>query len=715
MALIRMVTQVLPRVLPPALPLLKKGLQAASPRTLRPFSTRVDSSPLSTSLSYKLETYVKGEAPIPEPLKEILSHLVINAMSQGSISPVVSEMIARAGNSLGVRTNMGEGGDHSGQHRIVQWSPGGFGFTLEAVLQAVEAEFKDAQGAKPGEGGQLSLLAFLNETIGNLRQIRLPKPESIVKDYATLSEEEKGPAYIEALRERYVYQPAPHHDSYSVEDRTLKRHDLRSVHPKLITGSKTNADYNTGMKATADTKTGARFFRIDGKEGSTGAAKATSVSNTGNSAALGVALAHQALVENGLRDSVKIGFSGGIQTAKDIIRYTLLGGDDAGLATSVLISLGCVMVRQCHSKKCPVGLATTSPEYMAKLKGTQEDVRRFLIYLSQSIYLELENMGLKRLEDIRGRTDLFEATEKIKKQFGILIRKPTNVFPGLSPKAMEVSAEKDKEALYFYRTQIQKNPERVPKIALEISTAHMSVGGRIASTLIRHPEEYPHPLYVRFSGPQGRPGYAGESFGLFLPPNAHFMMEGDANNFVGKLLSGGTIIVDGNISNGLLYQAKAGWVLARKADERAGIRNGGASAIITEAGDNAFGYSTDGFGWILGYFGINPSSGQHAGHILYSKSLWKERAEKGEITPRVKSQFREIAAEEAPNLLKLLGYYNKLIPGEPMATDLLAGGTDAIRATYGVVDPFKEPIQLDSKWQKGPKWENRFDALIHHF
>ncbi len=547
-----------------------------------------------------------------EQRTSLVRRFVSSAMSLGSISPEAHETITLAMNQLGGRSNTGEGGEDPvvynsepntphgflpRNNKIKQVASGRFGVTAEYLAQAEELEIKIAQGSKPGEGGQLPGYK-VSELIARLRHAQ------------------PGISLI---------SPPPHHDIYSIEDLAQLIYDLKRINPRAAVGVKLVSQLGVGTVAAGVAKAYADYIHIAGHSGGTGASPLSSIKHTGNPWELGLAEAQQVLRHNGLRGRVRLRVDGGITTARDVLVAALLGADEFSFGTAVLVALGCDMARQCHLNTCPTGIATQRPELRAKFRGKPENVVRFFLNLAEDLQRLLANLGLPSLESAIGRTDLLHQIRWNKK----LDLKPLLSSLGDGP--------------LHWEGQLNMRPEEHPPIddawlkpALtaaraeapfeyqgEVRNEDRSLGARLAGELALLRRERPElkpDLEFRLHGT------AGQSFGAFATSGMTLILEGQANDYVGKGLSGGELILrprgrlalagdsQAILGNVALYGATGGSLFAAgSAGGRFAIRNSGATAVVEGVGEHGCEYMTGGVIVILGTIGRNFAAGMTGG------------------------------------------------------------------------------------------------------
>ena len=542
-----------------------------------------------------------------EPVENILKRFVTGAMSFGAISQEAHEAMAVAMNRLHGRSNTGEGGEDSARFgtemrsAIKQVASGRFGVTTEYLVNSDEIQIKVAQGAKPGEGGQLP--GFKVDRI-------IARTRHSIPGISLIS-------------------PPPHHDIYSIEDLAQLIFDLKNVNPKAKISVKLVAESGVGTIAAGVAKAKADLIVISGAEGGTGASPASSIRYAGISPELGLSETQQTLVLNGLRGQVVLQVDGQLKTGRDIVLMAMLGAEEYGFATAALIVLGCVMMRKCNQNTCPVGVATQNPELRRRFTGLSEYLVNYFTFLAREVREYLAEIGVEKMDDIIGRTDL-------------IIRKPDD---GIRKHQLinfdKVLARVDNEAALRHVTDQQHGIEHVKdvemlhaaadavneqkEVSLEYTIANTDracgamLSGAIAAKYGAKglPE---HTLNVKFKGS------AGQSFGAFLVPGVNFKLEGEANDYLGKGLSGGRIAVLPPVrsnfeaekntiaGNTLLYGATGGEVYINgRAGERFAVRNSGATAVVEGVGDHCCEYMTGGRVVVLGQTGRNFAAGMSGG------------------------------------------------------------------------------------------------------
>ena len=544
-----------------------------------------------------------------ESVDSIIRHFVGGAMSLGSLSPEAHETIALALNGLGTMSNSGEGGEDPerfGTDRnsaIKQVASGRFGVTIEYLASAKDLQIKLAQGAKPGEGGQLPGHK-VNDLVARLRHA---KPGTT------------------------LISPPPHHDIYSIEDLAQLIYDLKCANPDARVSVKLVSEAGVGTIAAGVAKAHADVVVISGFDGGTGAAPLTSMKHAGLPWEPGLAEAHQTLVKNNLRHRVKLQVDGQLRTGRDIVIAAMLGADEFAFGTSMLVSLGCVQCRNCNLNCCPVGIATQKPELRAKFAGKPEHLQRYFRFLAEEVRETLASLGLKSLAEARGRTDLLKAKDRSRFDFSdvlALSRGDAEKSENSSDSGNLCASAPLREENYDFRELIPAVERGETELARTIANRDRSVGAALSGWLVgkRGTGNGGQGTTVTFTG------VAGQSFGAFLARGVTFNLRGEANDYVGKSLSGGIITIrppekpdnpeipefrpeDNTIAgNVIAYGATSGSIFINGlAGERFGIRNSGATLVAEGVGDHGCEYMTGGIAVILGPVGVNFAAGMTGG------------------------------------------------------------------------------------------------------
>lgn len=598
---------------PETISTLQLATRLGSYKKFKEFTAMVDSKEAPIFLRDFLDF---RRAPISidrvEPVENIVQRFVTGAMSYGSISREAHEAMAIAMNKLHGRSNTGEGGEDrarfmpredgtSLRSAIKQVASGRFGVTAEYLVNADEIQIKIAQGAKPGEGGQLPGFK-VDEVIAKTRH---------------------------SIPGISLISPPPHHDIYSIEDLAQLIFDLKNVNPRAKISVKLVAESGVGTIAAGVAKAKADLIVISGAEGGTGASPASSIRYAGISPELGLSETQQTLVLNGLRGQVMLQVDGQLKTGRDIILMAMLGAEEFGFATSALIVLGCVMMRKCHQNTCPVGVATQNKELRKRFRGRSEYLVNFFTFLAQEVREYLAEIGVERLDDIIGRTDLIvrKPDDGIKKHqlisFDKLLARVDNeaAIRHVTDQQHGIDHVKDVEILHAAAQAVESRKE----VSLEYTIANTdrACGAMLSGVIAAKYGEKglpEHTLNVKFKGS------AGQSFGAFLVPGVNFKLEGEANDYLGKGLSGGRIAVLPPVrsnfeaekntiaGNTLLYGATSGEVYINgRAGERFAVRNSGATAVVEGVGDHCCEYMTGGRVVVLGQTGRNFAAGMSGG------------------------------------------------------------------------------------------------------
>ena len=544
-----------------------------------------------------------------EPVSDIVKHFVAGAMSFGALSKEAHEAICLAMNKLGARSNTGEGGEDSERFhtehdgvslcsKTKQVASGRFGVTTEYLVNAEEIQIKVAQGAKPGEGGQLPGFK-VNEVIAKTRH---------------------------SIPGISLISPPPHHDIYSIEDLAQLIFDLKNVNPRAAVSVKLVAESGVGTIAAGVAKAKADLIVISGAEGGTGASPASSMRFAGISPEIGLSETQQTLVRNGLRGGVRLQVDGQIKTGRDVVLMALLGAEEFGFGTSALIVLGCVMMRKCNKNTCPMGVATQDPELRKHFPGHYEHLVNYFTFLAQEVREYLAEMGFKSLNDIVGRTDLI-ITDTSVLDFSRLIHQEEGIlhFTGdiLKPAVPLGMQGTILDQQMIAASERAVNCQEEVNLDYIIRNTDRAVGAMLSGLVASKyglPGLPDNTINVKFKGS------AGQSFGAFLTHGISFKLEGEANDYFAKGLSGGHIAIlpptrsnfeaEKNIiaGNTGLYGATSGEVYINgKVGERFCVRNSGAIAVVEGAGDHCCEYMTGGRVVVLGETGRNFAAGMSGG------------------------------------------------------------------------------------------------------
>jgi glutamate synthase (NADPH/NADH) large chain len=603
---------------PLAIAKLQQAVRADDPEAYREYAALInDQADRLVTLRGALRFKPAAAVPLDEvePASAIIRRFVTGAMSFGSISPEAHETLALAMNRLGAASNSGEGGEDPARYRplpngdnrcsaVKQVASGRFGVTAEYLVSARELQIKIAQGAKPGEGGQLP-------------------GHKVNADIARVRHSTPGVTLI---------SPPPHHDIYSIEDIAQLIYDLKTVNPSARVSVKLVSESGVGTVAAGVAKAKADVVLISGGDGGTGASPLSSIQHAGAPWELGLAETQQTLTLNNLRHLVRLQADGQMKTGRDVVVAALLGAEEFGFATAPLVALGCVMMRQCHANTCPVGVATQDPELRRRFQGRPEHLIRFFTFVAEEVRGHLARLGFRKMDDAIGRCDLLEPNPEVRLpkaktlDFARLLHQAEPVRPQparsaapASPRPVESTL--DDEIL----PQLEPAFERREPVRLDlpIRNIHRAVGARISGELAR-----------RF-GAAGLPadtitcvfrGAAGQSFGAFGMAGLTLILEGEANDYLGKSLSGARLVVKPRresafdpgrnviAGNTLLYGATSGEVfLNGLAGERFAVRNSGARAVVEGVGDHGCEYMTGGRVVVLGPTGLNFAAGMSGG------------------------------------------------------------------------------------------------------
>jgi glutamate synthase (NADPH/NADH) large chain len=578
-----------------------------------------------------------------ESITEIRKRLVAPGISLGALGPEAHETLSIAMNRIGAKSDSGEGGEDPARYRprrngdnassaIKQVASGRFGVTAEYLNNCRELEIKIAQGAKPGEGGQLPGFK-VNEMIARLR-------------HAT-----PGVTLV---------SPPPHHDIYSIEDLAQLIYDLKQINPEAKVCVKLVARSGIGTIAAGVAKARADVILISGHTGGTGASPQSSIKYAGIPWEMGLSEVHQVLVLNRLRHRVRLRVDGGIKTGRDVVIAAILGAEEFGLGTASLVAMGCILVRQCHSNTCPVGICTQDAKLRAKFDGTPEKVVNLFSFVAEEVRDILASLGMRSLNEVIGRTDLLAQVSRGSRHLDDLDLNPilAQADPGEYPRyctlegrnevpdTLDAQMIKDAGALFEVGEKMQ--------LTYNVRNTHRAIGTRLSSMVTRKfgmTGLQPGHITVRLRGS------AGQSLGAFAVQGLKLEVFGDANDYVGKGLSGGTIVVrpmtssplasnkNTIVGNTVLYGATAGKLFAAgQAGERFAVRNSGADVVVEGCGSNGCEYMTSGTAVILGPVGANFAAGMYGGvAFVYDPEGSFETAVNGEtvIWQRVASLYWE--------------------------------------------------------------------------
>ncbi len=607
---------------PQTIHLLQQSARTGDYDLFKQYSALVDDETCPHTLRGLMEMKYADE-PIPidqvESVDSIVKRFKTGAMSYGSISQEAHECMAVAMNMLGGKSNSGEGGERPERLKsdrcsaIKQVASGRFGVTSEYLVSAKEIQIKMAQGAKPGEGGHL--------------------PGK--KVYPWIAKTRYSTPGVSLI------SPPPHHDIYSIEDLAQLIYDLKNANRQARISVKLVSEAGVGTVAAGVAKAGAQVVLISGWDGGTGAAPRTSIHNAGLPWELGLAETHQTLIQNGLRSRVVLETDGKLMTGRDVAIACMLGAEEFGFATAPLVTMGCVMMRVCNLDTCPVGVATQNPELRKRFKGKPEYVVNFMRFIAQELREHMAKLGVRTVEELVGRTDLLKQRESAVNGRAAAVDlsailddpyigedykthfDPADVYDFQLEKTVDQSI-----LLAKMGSALKKGQKK--RLSLEVTSTDRAVGTIFGSDITRlHGEGLEEDAYTVHCT-----GGGGQSFGAFIPKGLTLELEGDSNDYFGKGLSGGKLVVyppknasyqaDENIivGNVALYGATSGKAfIAGVAGERFAVRNSGACAVVEGVGDHGCEYMTGGRVVVLGETGKNFAAGMSGG-IAY---VWDPR------------------------------------------------------------------------------------------
>ncbi|MFN3447928.1 MAG: glutamate synthase large subunit [Roseococcus sp.] len=649
--------------------MLQKAVETDSYQTFKRYSEAVRRGP-PIAIRDLLDFRTEGLKPVPleevESITEIRKRLVAPGISLGALSPEAHETLSIAMNRIGARSDSGEGGEDPERARprpngdnansaIKQIASGRFGVTAEYLNNCREIEIKVAQGAKPGEGGQLP--GF--KVTGLIARLRHSTP---------------GVTLI---------SPPPHHDIYSIEDLAQLIYDLKQINPDATVCVKLVSRSGIGTIAAGVAKAKADAILISGHSGGTGASPVTSIKYAGLPWEMGLSETHQVLLLNRLRHRVKLRTDGGIKTGRDVVIAAMLGAEEFGIGTASLVAMGCIMVRQCHSNTCPVGVCTQDEALRAKFTGTPEKVIALFSFVAEEVREILASLGFRRLEEVIGRTDLLKQVSRGAEDLDdldlnpLLVKADAGGFPAHCtlegrnevPETLDADMLRDAAPLFERGEKMQ--------LAYNIRNTHRAIGTKVSSRIVRQfgmtGLQEGH-LTVRLRGS------AGQSLGAFGVKGLKLEVFGDANDYVGKGLSGATIVVrpapssnlawheNTIIGNTCLYGATSGALFAAgQAGERFAVRNSGAVAVVEGCGANGCEYMTGGLVVILGEVGDNFGAGFTGGQAFVHDAagtferrvnpdtlLWQRLASahwEGELRRLIERHVAETGSRHAARIL----------------------------------------------------------------
>jgi glutamate synthase (ferredoxin) len=651
---------------------LRKAVNGGGWRLYERFAVLVNGR-TALELRDLLELRTGSSVPLEEvePAEQIVRRFSGGGMSHGSLSAEAHETVAIAFNRLGGRSNSGEGGEDPARFRtesnsrIKQVASGRFGVTPEYLAFADELQIKIAQGSKPGEGGQLPA----HKVTGEIAYLRHTQPG------------------LELI------SPPPHHDIYSIEDLAQLVFDLKQANPSAAVSVKLVSSAGVGLVAAGVVKALADVVHIAGADGGTGASPLSSIKHAGAPWELGLVETQQTLVESGLRGRVRLRVDGGLKTGRDVVVAALLGADEVSFGTALLIAEGCLMVRSCHLDTCPVGIATQRPELRAKFAATPEAVEAYLLLVAEEVRRILASLGLRSLAEAVGRADLLQARETGDRRSGGLrlapmLRAPAGAHTGEPPPTAEGGELGEQLAL---DAAAALEEEHIFDLRYGIANTDRAVGARLGVEIARRFGAHPPPgrVRARFEGS------AGQSFGAFLAPGVDLEVVGDCNDYVGKSMSGGRIVVlpppnnTGDavlLGNAVLYGATGGELFAAgRAGERFAVRNSGATSVVEGAGDHCCEYMTGGTVVVLGDVGLNVGAGMTGGELYVCDVA-------GRLPLRLNGQL-VVAERGAPESVRALIEHHLRHTGSPRAADLLERW-DEVASSFWRIVPRTEPAAV---------------------
>ncbi|MEI6557196.1 MAG: glutamate synthase large subunit [Rhodospirillaceae bacterium] len=597
---------------------LQHAVRGKNPDNYQEFARLVNDQSESLLLLRGLMEFKAAPQPVPlaevEAAAEIVKRFATGAMSFGSISKEAHQNLAIAMNRIGAKSNTGEGGEEPERFKrlpsgdslrsaIKQVASGRFGVTTEYLVNADDIQIKMAQGAKPGEGGQLP---------GHKVALPIAKVRHSTPGVTLIS-------------------PPPHHDIYSIEDLAQLIHDLKNVNPKARISVKLVSEVGVGTIAAGVAKAKADHVTISGFEGGTGASPMSSITHAGSPWEIGLAETHQTLVRNRLRGRIAVQVDGGMRTGRDVVVGALLGADEFGFATAPLIASGCIMMRKCHLNTCPVGIATQNPELRRRFAGQPEHVINYFFFVAEEVRQLMAGLGFRRFEEMIGRMDKLDMRRAVEHwkarglDYSRLLFKP-EARPGVAIYNCE-KQKHDLDNLDFKQLIPQALPAlehgKAVKIELEVRNVNRTVGAMLSG---RVAERYGHAGLPEDTIAIKARGTGGQSFGAFLSRGVSIDLTGTANDYVGKGLSGGRIAIHFPpesglkplenilIGNTVLYGAISGeCYFSGVAGERFAVRNSGALAVVEGVGDHGCEYMTGGAVVVLGATGRNFAAGMSGG------------------------------------------------------------------------------------------------------
>ena len=634
---------------------LQNAVRTEDPKSYAEYARSINEQPDGPITIRGTWDLVPAESPVPlhevESAAQIVKQFATGAMSYGSISREAHENLAIAMNRIGGRSNTGEGGEDparfipaangdSRRSSIKQVASGRFGVTTHYLVNADELQIKIAQGAKPGEGGQLP---------GHKVDAIIAKTRFSTPGVTLIS-------------------PPPHHDIYSIEDLAQLIFDLKNVNPRARISVKLVAEAGVGTVAAGVAKAHADLILISGFDGGTGASPLTSIKHAGAPWELGLAETHPVLVKNDLRSRVVLQTDGQMRTGRDVMIAALLGAEEFGFATAPLVASGCILMRKCHLNTCPVGIATQDPVLRARFQGKPEHIIRYFFYVAEEVREHLSSLGFRTLREAVGRVDRLRTRDLSQHWKASRLDFSDVLMPAEAGPGVEVCKVKEQD--HGLELSLDKNlielcqpalENRTPvEVSMSVRNMHRTVGAMLAGEVARRYGADGLPagtIRLRFQGS------AGQSFGAFITNGMELTLEGDANDYVGKGMSGGiiavchpvgsTFLADQNIliGNTVLYGATAGKAFfGGMAGERFAVRNSGCVAVVEGVGDHGCEYMTGGCVVVIGSTGRNFAAGMSGGHAYVFD-------EAGDFARKCNTELVDvapIAEDDTPMLQELL-------------------------------------------------------------
>ncbi len=698
------------RLTPEAIYLLQHAVRTGDYSAFKQYSRLVDEQ-ASAEVTLRSLLTLKPAKPIPieevEPVEAILPRFTTSAMSHGSISLEAHQTLAIAMNRIGARSNSGEGGEDPARYKLLpngdnpcsrtkQVASGRFGVTIEYLTSADELQIKIAQGAKPGEGGQLP-------------------GHKVSREIAHVRHTTPGVTLI---------SPPPHHDIYSIEDIKQLIYDLKVANPAARISVKLVSEVGVGTVAAGVAKAKADMVLIAGHDGGTGASPLTAIKHTGLPWELGLAETQQTLVANRLRDRIRVQVDGQLRTGRDLAIAALLGAEEFGFGTIALVSLGCIMMRKCHLNTCPVGVATQDKVLRARFAGKPEHVMTFMRFIAQELREHMAALGFRSLDEMIGRADCLDVADLCSRwKAGKVDLRPiialctsaNGASRCVRSQEHEIAEHLDNELLRLAAPALKHKKPVV--VEMPIRNVHRTVGAMLSGVITRQFGAKglpPDTIQLRFTGS------AGQSLGAFLAPGVTIRVEGDANDYLGKGLSGGTIVVvpprDATFDpaeniiagNVCLYGATRGEVyILGMAGERFAIRNSGARAVVEGVGDHGCEYMTGGTVVVLGPTGVNFAAGMSGGiaYVFNESGLFDTRcnldmvdlesvvtaADKGELGALLEAHLKHTGSAQAKRILDnwetCLPFFVKVMPIDyRMSLERMRLGEDTDRETLSATE-----------------------------